>query len=215
MAKSSSWILECRQKEGRRLARDECFEAARRPRRFKRGLGSITARRPQDKIKGDRKRKLSDNSPRRMGRVWSAMSSSAPVVEDGHERSVTILYATETGTAQEVADRIAAQCRRTHVRTRVYNLEAYPPVSSVVCTGKSSQLINAGLPHLGRCRYILYRNDGVGEGTASHDAPMEPAPALGSAPGSLRRPLVCHIWPRRFGVREVLLACEAALQEVG
>ncbi|EPS94182.1 hypothetical protein FOMPIDRAFT_1153432 [Fomitopsis schrenkii] len=55
------------------------------------------------------------------------MSSSAPVVEDGHERSVTILYATETGTAQEVADRIAAQCRRTHVRTRVYNLEAYPP----------------------------------------------------------------------------------------
>ncbi|KAH9921665.1 riboflavin synthase domain-like protein [Fomitopsis serialis] len=63
-----------------------------------------------------------------MGRIWSAMSSSpAPVAEDGHERSVTVLYATETGTAQEVADRIAAQCRRIHVRARVHNLETYTP----------------------------------------------------------------------------------------
>ncbi|KAH9837670.1 riboflavin synthase domain-like protein [Rhodofomes roseus] len=62
-----------------------------------------------------------------MGRVWSAMSFSAPVAEDGHERSVTVLYATETGTAQEVADRIAAQCRRIHVRARVHDLETYPP----------------------------------------------------------------------------------------
>ncbi|KAI0728825.1 riboflavin synthase domain-like protein [Fomitopsis betulina] len=83
-----------------------------------------------------------------MGRVWSAMSSSAPVVEDGSERSVTVLYATETGTAQEVADRIAAQCRRTHVRTRVYNLEAYPPdylisedvvIFSVATTGSGKE----------------------------------------------------------------------------
>ncbi|KAH9919058.1 riboflavin synthase domain-like protein [Fomitopsis serialis] len=60
-----------------------------------------------------------------MGRIWSAMSSSpAPVAEDGHERSVTVLYATETGT---VADRIAAQCRRIHVRARVHNLETYTP----------------------------------------------------------------------------------------
>lgn len=145
-----------------------------------------------------------------MGRAWSAMSSPAPVADDGHERSVTVLYATETGTAQELADRIAAQCRRIHVRARVYNLEAYPPVSVVACK-EFFQLTILGLSHLGGRCYILHCNDGLGEGAEGHDAPMEPAPALRSAHGSLRGLLVCRIWPRRFGVREVLLACEAAL----
>ena len=75
-----------------------------------------------------------------MGRVWSAMSSPAPVADGGHERSVTVLYATETGTAQEIADRIAAQCRRLHIRARVYNLEAYPPVSQMICSQRSISL---------------------------------------------------------------------------
>ena len=87
------------------------------------------------RYKADRKGSYQiSNSPAKMGRVWSTMSSSALVADDGHERSVTVLYATETGTAQEVADRIAAQCRRIHVHARVYNLDAYPPVSPCVCS---------------------------------------------------------------------------------
>ncbi|KAK7439064.1 NAPDH-dependent diflavin reductase [Stygiomarasmius scandens] len=42
------------------------------------------------------------------------------------DRSILILYATETGNAQDVADRIARQCRRIHVKARVLSMDAYP-----------------------------------------------------------------------------------------
>ncbi|KAJ4484280.1 hypothetical protein C8J55DRAFT_510197 [Lentinula edodes] len=41
-------------------------------------------------------------------------------------RQALILYATETGTAQEVADRVALECRRIHIRSRVLSMYAYP-----------------------------------------------------------------------------------------
>ncbi|KAH7871198.1 riboflavin synthase domain-like protein [Lentinula edodes] len=41
-------------------------------------------------------------------------------------RQALILYATETGTAQEVADRVALECRRIHIRSRVLSMDAYP-----------------------------------------------------------------------------------------
>ncbi|KAI9463486.1 riboflavin synthase domain-like protein [Boletus coccyginus] len=41
-------------------------------------------------------------------------------------RKILILYATETGTAQEVADRIARECRRGHFQSRVCNIGSYP-----------------------------------------------------------------------------------------
>ena len=44
------------------------------------------------------------------------------------ECAVTILYATETGTAQEVADRIARQCRYAGFKCCIYNVEDYPSV---------------------------------------------------------------------------------------
>ncbi|KAG1894560.1 riboflavin synthase domain-like protein [Suillus fuscotomentosus] len=42
-------------------------------------------------------------------------------------RELLILYATETGTAQEAADRIARECRRVHFHCRVQSMDAYPP----------------------------------------------------------------------------------------
>lgn len=45
------------------------------------------------------------------------------------DRKILILYATETGTAQDVADRIARECRRGHFQCRVINIGSYPPVS--------------------------------------------------------------------------------------
>ncbi|THU80848.1 riboflavin synthase domain-like protein [Dendrothele bispora CBS 962.96] len=41
------------------------------------------------------------------------------------DRAVLILYATETGNAQDVADRVARQCRRIHLRARVLSMDAY------------------------------------------------------------------------------------------
>ncbi|KAJ7746603.1 riboflavin synthase domain-like protein [Mycena metata] len=41
------------------------------------------------------------------------------------ERNVLILYATETGTAQDVAERLARQCRRIHFTCRVVSTDKY------------------------------------------------------------------------------------------
>jgi len=43
-------------------------------------------------------------------------------------RCLLILYATETGTAQETADRIARECRRVYFQCRVCNMATYSPV---------------------------------------------------------------------------------------
>ncbi|KAG6335101.1 hypothetical protein ID866_3990 [Astraeus odoratus] len=46
---------------------------------------------------------------------------------DVESRQLLILYATETGTAQETADRIARECRRVYFRCRVCNMATYSP----------------------------------------------------------------------------------------
>lgn len=55
-----------------------------------------------------------------------------PVEVDGDNEiskfKLLILYATETGTAQEVADRIARECRRGRFQCRVCDIESYPSV---------------------------------------------------------------------------------------
>ncbi|KAF9219893.1 riboflavin synthase domain-like protein [Gyrodon lividus] len=47
--------------------------------------------------------------------------------EEQDNRDILILYATETGTAQETADRIARECRRGHFQCCVRNMGTYPP----------------------------------------------------------------------------------------
>ena len=51
---------------------------------------------------------------------------------DISDRKILILYATETGTAQDVADRIARECRRGHFQSCVCNIGSYPPVSDAL-----------------------------------------------------------------------------------
>ena len=45
------------------------------------------------------------------------------------DRTLLILFATETGTAQDVADRIARECRRIHFKCRVSSMDVYPLVN--------------------------------------------------------------------------------------
>lgn len=44
------------------------------------------------------------------------------------DRALTIIYATETGTAQDAADRIARLCRGLRIRVRMHSMDVYPPV---------------------------------------------------------------------------------------
>ncbi|KAI0319420.1 riboflavin synthase domain-like protein [Amylostereum chailletii] len=60
------------------------------------------------------------------------MSSDHAHDHDHDHHDLTILYATETGTAQEVADRIARHCRHIRLRCRVFDVESYPSESIVL-----------------------------------------------------------------------------------
>ncbi|EKM52756.1 uncharacterized protein PHACADRAFT_164681 [Phanerochaete carnosa HHB-10118-sp] len=53
------------------------------------------------------------------------MSGSAHDHDHLDERELTILYATETGNAQDVAERIARLCRRLHFAVRLYSVDEY------------------------------------------------------------------------------------------
>ena len=79
-------------------------------------------------------------------------------------RQILILYATETGTARETADRIARECRRVRFRCSVQSMDAYPPVSAFDTTQLSfvirslSGIINFGTPgHLCSLNHWLRR----------------------------------------------------------
>ncbi|TBU41104.1 riboflavin synthase domain-like protein [Dichomitus squalens] len=63
----------------------------------------------------------------------SSSRSSTPGCdgEAHHERTLTILYATETGTAQDVADRLARVCRCLHIHARVHSMDAYSPAELI------------------------------------------------------------------------------------
>ncbi|KAI0776652.1 riboflavin synthase domain-like protein [Trametes elegans] len=97
----------------------------------------------------------------------SSSSSAVPDHTDAHdEPTLTILYATETGTAQDVADRLARLSRALAIRARVHSMDAYPPtelinehlvifVVSTTGTGREpramtplwNMLLRADLPH--------------------------------------------------------------------
>ncbi|KAI0819807.1 riboflavin synthase domain-like protein, partial [Trametes gibbosa] len=61
----------------------------------------------------------------------SVPSSSTNHVDDHDDRILTILYATETGTAQDVADRLARLCRGLYIRARVHSMDAYNPTELI------------------------------------------------------------------------------------
>jgi sulfite reductase alpha subunit-like flavoprotein len=45
--------------------------------------------------------------------------------EVSEDREILVLYATETGNAEDTADKIARECRRIQVRCRVVDIESY------------------------------------------------------------------------------------------
>ena len=51
------------------------------------------------------------------------------ISEEEETRSLLIIYATETGNAQDAADYIARQCRRIAFRCRVASIDAFSLVS--------------------------------------------------------------------------------------
>ena len=48
------------------------------------------------------------------------------------ERRVVVLYGSQTGTAQDVAERVGREAKRRHFKTRVLSLDSYAIVSSAI-----------------------------------------------------------------------------------
>ncbi len=88
-----------------------------------------------------------------------------------------ILFATETGNAQDVADTVARQCRRIGLRCRLQDMETYSPVKLPILQSTNADFwigrINIGKPHN---LHSLY--DGLGRRTALHDRAMVDAPPV-------------------------------------
>ncbi|KAL0952815.1 hypothetical protein HGRIS_007040 [Hohenbuehelia grisea] len=55
------------------------------------------------------------------------MTQTVPEPEHETEHDLLILFATETGTAQDAAETVARTCRRLHFRCKVMDMEAYNP----------------------------------------------------------------------------------------
>ena len=55
-------------------------------------------------------------------------------------RSLTILYATETGNAQDVSERLARQCRRLHFSAQVHSIDEYEVVRLEFCRLTGAEL---------------------------------------------------------------------------
>lgn len=85
-------------------------------------------------------------------------------------RSALVLYGSETGNSQEVAEELGALAERLHFRTHVGEMNVYRPVSfhlSIVCyigtlTHADEIMLCIGGVEIAYARYIRCRDDRTG-----------------------------------------------------
>ena len=68
--------------------------------------------------------------------------------DHGHSRALTILYATESGGAQDAANKIARRCRYPHFECRNTDVRDYPLVKSSVDRGFCGTRLTPNYTHL-------------------------------------------------------------------
>lgn len=130
--------------------------------------------------------------------------------QNSEGRNLLILYATETGTAQDAADRIARECRRIHFNCRVLSMHAYPLVSLTL--SPYSYRIDVILTYIPvwtdfrKPSYIYCFDNRFGHRAPFDDSAMAATSALRSTPRFIRRYWVCKLWTRRYVLWEILLA---------
>jgi hypothetical protein len=109
---------------------------------------------------------------------------SEPSSDTEEVRSLLILYATETGNAQDAADYIARECRRICFQCRVASVDSYSLVRpSLFHTGTCQQIINRSITDRSHLRkYCRFR--GIHHWfwcrTSIHDSPMDEPPSIRS-----------------------------------
>ena len=124
----------------------------------------------------DQQTNISDNH-------WHTIMSE-PSSDTEEARCLLILYATETGNAQDTADYIARECRRIRFQCRVASVDSYSLVRTLAhFTGKLSlnNYFFADRSHLRKyCRFRRIHH-WFWCRTSIHDSPMDKPPSFRSA----------------------------------
>ncbi|KAI0295729.1 hypothetical protein BC826DRAFT_1007321 [Russula brevipes] len=150
--------------------------------------------------------------------------SSPDYTAHGLSPTLTIIYATETGNAQDYAGRVAHQCRRAHFKSRVFDIDNYP-LSEIVSesvvvflvstsgTGKEPRtmtpmwrsLLRSDLPHdfFEDLQYAVF-----GLGDSSYERFCWPAKKLSRRLEYLGATAIC---PRAEGDTQHTLGTDGAL----
>ena len=63
------------------------------------------------------------------------------MIPEGSPRCVTILYGSQTGTAEDVAERVQRQAYCRHFSIQLSDLDSYPIVSSCICNMRSIHIM--------------------------------------------------------------------------
>lgn len=143
---------------------------------------------------------MDDGTPKHLPNGTSTQDESAMA-----DRSITILYATETGNAEEVAERLAHIACRRHIHVRLCNLADYDKVR--VCTDPDE--LDPRVPCL-VCR-VDYGQRRISILGASVLALLA---SLLSSRHDLVRSDLCRFWARRLDLFPLLLGRAHAPEEV-
>lgn len=71
------------------------------------------------------------------------------------KRDLLVLYGSQTGSAQDVAERIGRQGRRRHFRTKVFAMDEFDIVGSIVIRRRSNFIVPPFLS-MSRCIHMCY-----------------------------------------------------------
>ena len=109
---------------------------------------------------------------------------SDPTSDTEEVRSLLILYATETGNAQDAADYVARECRRIRFQCRVASVDSYSLVSASAlynCEPCHQIITIADGSHLGKYCGFRRIHHWFWCRTSIHDSPMDKPPSFRSA----------------------------------
>lgn len=131
----------------------------------------------------------------------SCPPTRSPFISRMSPRVLLILYATETGTTQDVADKVARELRRIHFKCRISSIDQYPIV------GRPLPVFE--LLYFFITNYTLVRtnnrtantlpnvNNRLWTSSTTPPPPLAYTPSLRPSPGPIRRDVLLYIFAWR------------------
>ena len=140
------------------------------------------------------------------------MSDPSSDTED--VRSLLILYATETGNAQDAADYIARECRRIRFQCRVASVDSYSLVRSLALYLSLNNIAISDGSHFRKYCCIRRIYHWFWCRTSIHDSYMDKPPSFRSATWHIWGSALYSLRSWRHGLRKILLGCKETITKI-